>query len=190
MSNFLFEDFCIPGAYVIHSFFSEDNRGSFVKIFEKDIFEKKGITFDCTEDFVSHSTKNVIRGMHFQLYHPQLKIVSVICGKVYDVLVDLRRNSPTYGKWGGIYLSSENKTSLLIPRGCAHGFISLSDNSLVSYKCDGKYDKKSDTGIIFSDPDINIEWPINDISQVVLGSRDKNLMSFANFNNNCDFIFN
>lgn len=190
MGSFSFEKMDIEGAYIVNSFFAEDNRGSFVKSFEKDIYEQNGIVFNCNEDFISHSTKNVIRGMHFQLYHPQTKLVGVITGKVFDVIVDLREDSNTFGQWRGVYLSSENRTSLLIPRGCAHGFISLSDNSIVSYKCDGTYDKKTDTGILFSDPEIGIEWPINNLSDAILGSRDKKLMSFGEFKKTCKFDWN
>ncbi len=189
MSAFSFEQMDIPGAYIITSFFSEDNRGAFIKSFEKDIFAQAGINFNCNEDFISHSTKNVIRGMHFQLYHPQVKLVGVITGKVFDVIVDLREESETFGQWRGVYLSSENRISLLIPKGCAHGFISLSDDSIVSYKCDGKYDKNTDTGILYSDPDINIEWPINDITQAVIGKRDEKLMAFNDFKTNCKFQY-
>lgn len=189
MVGFQFEKMDITDAYIIRSFCAEDNRGSFVKSFEKDIFAQNNIPFHCSEDFISYSTKNVIRGMHFQLFHPQAKIVGVISGKVFDVIVDLRKESDTFGEWRGVYLSAENRSCLYIPKGCAHGFISLSDNSIVSYKCDGKYDKETDTGIIFNDADINIEWPINDISNAVLGLRDKNLMTFAEFKKNCEFIY-
>ena len=189
MNNFSFEPLDIEGAYIINSFYSEDNRGSFVKPFEKNVFLKNGIDFECNETFISSSEKYVIRGMHFQLYHPQIKLVGVLSGKVYDVLVDLRKDSRTFGQWRGYYLSSENRTSLLIPRGCAHGFISLSENSMVSYQCDGEYDKETDTGIIFNDPDINVQWPVNDLSQAILGSRDRGLMSFSEFKKNCDFTY-
>lgn len=189
MNNFQFYELDIKGSYIINSFFSEDNRGNFVKSFEKDIFAKNGIDFHCNEDFISHSTKYVIRGMHFQLYHPQIKLVGVVCGKVFDVIVDLRKESSTYGQWKGVYLSSENRSSLLVPRGCAHGFLSLSNNTIVSYKCDGAFDKETDTGIAFDDPDINIEWPINDLSKVILSARDKKHMSFAHFDKQCEFIY-
>ena len=189
MSSFSFEPMDIEGAYIVNSFFYEDNRGNFVKNYEKSIFLNNGILFNCDEDFISHSTKNVIRGMHFQLNNPQMKLVGVISGKVYDVLVDLRRDSKTFGQWRGVYLSSDNRSSLIIPRGCAHGFVSLSDDSIVSYKCDGKYDKNSDTGIKYDDPDIAIEWPINDMNNVVCGVRDKGLMSFKEFKKSYDFIY-
>ena len=189
MNDYYFEALDIEGSYIINSFFSEDNRGSFVKSFEKNIFSKNGINFECSESFITVSDKYVIRGLHFQLYHPQIKLVGVLSGKVYDVIVDLRRESKTFGQWRGYYLSSENRTSLLVPRGCAHGFISLSDRSMVSYQCDGAYDKKTDIGIVYNDPDIGIEWPINDFSQAILGSRDKKLISFSQFKQNHTFIF-
>lgn len=189
MENFSFEKMDIDGAYIINSFSSDDNRGSFVKSYEKTIFHENGIDFDCTEDFISHSTKNVIRGLHFQLYHPQIKLIGVISGKVFDVIVDLRKESKTFGCWRGVYLSSENRSSLLIPRGCAHGFLSLSDDSIVSYKCDGKYDKETDTGILYCDSEINIDWPVDNLSQVVLGLRDKTLMTFSQFKETCQFKY-
>lgn len=189
MEAFSFENTKIPGAFIIHSFYAEDNRGCFVKSFEKDIFAEHGIPFFCNEDFISHSTKNVIRGLHFQLYHPQAKLVGVISGKVFDVIVDLRKESETYGQWAGVYLSDQNRTSLYIPRGCAHGFIALSDDSVVSYKCDGKYDKQTDTGVLYCDPDINIEWPINDLSKAIVGARDQKQMTFKEFDAKCKFEY-
>lgn len=189
MKDFCFHELDIEGSYLIQSFFSEDIRGSFIKNFEKSVFENNGISFNCTEDFITHSAKRVIRGMHFQLHHPQIKLVGVIQGEVYDVIIDLRRNSATYGKWKGVYLSSENYSSLLIPKGCAHGFLSLTDDTVVHYKCDGAYDKNTDMGIAFDDPDIGIEWPINDLSLAILNSRDKEHMSFQKFGNHYEFIY-
>lgn len=189
MNNFNFEALDIEGAYIINSFFSEDNRGSFVKSFEKDVFKSNGIIFKCNESFISTSDKYVIRGMHFQTHYPQLKLVGVLFGKVFDVIIDLRKDSKTFGEWRGFYLSAENRTSLLIPRGCAHGFISLSDKSMVSYQCDGAYDKNTDTGIIYNDPDIGVIWPIDDLSQVILGERDKRLMNFSYFREHCAFKY-
>lgn len=189
MSHFSFEKLDIEGAYIIKSFAAEDNRGSFVKNFEKDIFAENGIAFQCQEDFISHSARNVIRGMHFQLFHPQTKLVGVISGEVFDVLVDLREESKTFGQWKGICLSAENRLSLLIPGGCAHGFLSLRDDSIVSYKCEGRYDKNTDTGIVFSDPDIRIEWPEANGENWILSERDRHLMTFREFRQNCRFEY-
>ena len=187
MANFEFCKLHIPEAYEIISFYAEDHRGYFTKGFEQNIFREHGIEFYCNEDFISCSAKNVIRGMHFQLDHPQAKLVGVVRGCVYDVMVDLRKESPTFGKWYGTYLSEENHKSLYIPRGCAHGFLSMAPDSIVSYKCDGVYDKKTDTGIMYNDPDIGISWPIDDISCAILGERDKHQMSFSDFCRNCSF---
>ena len=189
MSSFTFEPLDIEGAFIINSFFAEDNRGCFVKSFERDFFRKNGIEFNCNETFISTSKKYVIRGMHFQLFHPQIKLIGVLSGKVFDVIIDLRKDSKTFGEWKGFYLSAENRNSLLIPRGCAHGFMSLSEQSMVSYQCDGAYDKVTDTGILYNDPDIGVEWPINDLSQAILGARDKKLMSFRTFAENHRFVY-
>ena len=181
MAGFTFKELNISGVYVVTSSFSDDLRGILVKNFERDSFKETGLDFSCSETFISTSAKNVIRGLHFQTHAPQTKIVGVISGKVFDVVVDLRKDSPTYMKWEGLYLSRENRNSLIIPRGCAHGFLSLSEDSLVSYLCDGEYDKDTDTGIFFNDPDIGIEWPIMDISSAVVSKRDMGLMSFKVF---------
>ncbi len=181
MANFVFKKLNIDGVYVINSSFSDDLRGSFVKNFEKNEFSENGLDFDCTESFISTSARNVIRGLHFQTNGPQTKIVGIIAGKVFDVVVDLRKDSPTYKKWEGIYLSRENRNSLLIPKGCAHGFLALSDDSVVSYICDGKYDKETDTGVIFNDPDIGIEWPIMSIDSAIISKRDASFMSIEEF---------
>ncbi len=181
MATFSFKQIEIPGAYEIAAFHAKDNRGYFIKSFEKDIFAEHGINFSCNEDFISCSAKNVIRGMHFQLYRPQAKLVGVIKGEVFDVIVDLRRESPTFGQWRGFRLSEQNCRNLYIPRGCAHGFLSLKENSIVSYKCDGAYDNKTDTGIMYNDLEIGIEWPVTNMSDVIVSERDKTLMTFAEF---------
>lgn len=181
MASISFEQIDIPDAYIINAFKAEDKRGYFIKNFEQHIFAENGLEFDCSEDFVSMSYKNIIRGMHFQLHKPQAKLVSCVYGMIYDVLVDLRKDSRTFGKWQGVYLPAEDARSLYIPRGCAHGFLVMSDMALVSYKCDGAYDKETDTGILYSDMDIGVKWPIEDMAQAVVGDRDKQQMTFAEF---------
>ena len=176
------------GGYLIDSAFSDDNRGSFTKLFEQDAFKKSGIDFHCSESFVSCSGKNVVRGLHFQTFHPQAKLVSVISGKIYDVMVDLRKGSDTYGQWRGFYLSSENRRSLLIPRGFAHGFLSLCKGSTVLYQCDGAYDKETDTGILFCDKDIAVDWQV-DASKLIVGQRDRKLMTFREFDSGKGFTY-
>ena len=176
------------GGYIIDTVFSDDNRGSFTKLFEREAFRQKGIEFNCSESFVSCSDKNVIRGMHFQTFRPQAKLVSVISGRIYDVMVDLRKESGTYGQWRGFYLSPENHKSLLIPKGFAHGFLSLCDNSTVMYQCDGAYDRETDTGILFCDEDIAVSWPV-DASRIIVGQRDRRLMTFREFDSSHSFVY-
>ena len=127
MASFEFEKLELNGAYIIHNFFVGDNRGGFTKSFEKDVFREQGINFKLNETFVSVSMKNVIRGLHFQTMNPQAKLVSVISGKVWDVIVDIRPESSTYKKWVSRELSLENHQGLYIPKGFAHGFASMED---------------------------------------------------------------
>lgn len=176
------------GGYIIDTVFSDDNRGCFIKLFECSTFQKEGIAFKVSESFISCSDKYVVRGMHFQTFHPQAKLVSVLKGKIYDVIVDLRKESITYGQWRGFYLSSENHKSLFVPRGFAHGFLSLCDGSTVLYQCDGTYDRKSDTGIMYNDKSISVEWPVN-TSCMIVGERDRKLMSFEEFNKRHEFSY-
>ena len=134
MSIFEFRELNLKGAYLIDCFYSGDNRGGFTKIFEKDFFSAAGIQFTLNETFTSRSSKNVIRGLHFQSGNPQAKLVSVVAGKVWDVIVDLRQNSPTFGHWTAQELSAENHLSFYVPRGFAHGFASLEDGSVMLYQ--------------------------------------------------------
>lgn len=162
MADFEFQELDLKGAYLICNFYAGDNRGGFTKNFEKDIYRDAGIIFHLNETFTSRSMKNVIRGLHFQTNNPQAKLVSVVAGAVWDVIIDLRPNSPTFKQWVAHELSAENHLSFFIPRGFAHGFASLEDNTVMLYQCDGKYDKETDTGIRFDDSDIGITWPVNE----------------------------
>jgi dTDP-4-dehydrorhamnose 3,5-epimerase len=178
--QFSIEDTGIEGLKVVNPFYMQDERGYFIKDFEKTIYHSLGINdTDITECLESSSAKNVIRGMHFQTNNPQCKIVKVVIGRVFDVVLDLRRGSQTFGKWQGFELSAENKKVLYIPKGCAHGFISLCDNTVFSYKAVGKYDRETDTGIMWNDPDINIEWPLE--GQAIISERDQKQMTFKAF---------
>ena len=181
--NFVFRELDLSGSYLIENYFIGDNRGGFTKCFEKDVYANAGIDFQLNETFASISAKNVVRGLHFQLHNPQAKLVCVLKGKVWDVIVDLRPNSPTYKKWVGVELSDKNHRALYVPRGFAHGFASLEDGTVMLYQCDGAYDKETDTGIIFNDPSIGIVWPI-DIKEMIHSSRDIQLMSFAEYEKN------
>jgi len=180
ISTFSFCQLELEGAFLIDNFSVGDNRGGFTKCFEKDIFESAGISFQLNETFASTSAKNVIRGLHFQLRHPQAKLVSVVHGKVWDVIVDIRLESETFGKWIAVELSAENHKALYVPRGFAHGFAALEDDTIMLYQCDGAYDKETDTGIRFDDPQIAIQWPVDE-KLAIHSKRDLGLMSFAEY---------
>jgi len=180
MAGFEFKELELSGAYLISNFMVGDNRGGFTKCFEKEIYRNAGIEFNLNESFASMSASNVIRGLHFQIHNPQAKLVCVLNGKVWDVIVDLRPESVTYRKWVSAELSAENHRALFIPRGFAHGFVSLRDETVMLYQCDGAYDKETDTGIRFDDPDIGIEWPI-DVRTAIHSERDMTLMSFKEY---------
>jgi len=177
MSAFNFIPLELEGSYLIEYFSTSDNRGGFSKFFEKNIYKEAGIEFSLNECFISASCKNVIRGLHFQSENPQSKIVSVPKGKVYDVIVDLRKDSPTFKKWIGIELSSENHKAIYVPQGFAHGFASLEEETLMMYQCDGAYDPVSDTGIRYDDSDLNILWPVDE-NVAIHSERDLQLQTF------------
>lgn len=183
MSNFEFTKIDLEGAYLIKYFSVSDKRGGFIKSFEKEIYKEAGINFSLSETFASVSEKNVIRGIHFQSINPQAKLVSILKGKAYDVIVDLRPESSTFKQWRGYEISDNNHLALYIPRGFAHGFAALEDNTIMLYQCDGVYDAKSDMGIIFNDPDIGVEWPVDE-RMAIHSQRDLGLMSFKEYMKN------
>jgi dTDP-4-dehydrorhamnose 3,5-epimerase len=175
------------GLVLIRPRIFEDPRGYFYESYNEQDFTKAGILFDFVQDNQSESKKGVIRGLHFQLApHAQTKLVRVIQGSIYDVAVDLRRDSPTFGQWYGIELSGDNKMQLLIPRGFAHGFSVLSDNSTVLYKTDDYYCKEAERGIVFNDPILNIEWNTR-LSECIVSDRDRQLPKFENAEYNFTF---
>lgn len=181
MSKFEFEKLDLEGAMLITPFFHLDERGGFTKIFEKNEYQQAGIEFQLNESFVSISGKNVIRGIHFQLQEPQAKLVSVPKGKVYDIIVDLRIDSPTYKQWRGFYLGDDNHQALYIPKGFGHAFLSLEEQTYMLYQCDGAYDASSDTGIRFDDKEINIQWPVDMLDRCIYSDRDLKLMSLREY---------
>lgn len=183
MPGFEFKKLELAGAYLINNFYVGDNRGGFTKCFEKDIYAKAGIDFKLNETFASVSAKNVVRGLHFQTHNPQAKLVCVVKGRVWDVIVDLRPTSPTYKKWISAELSDENHRALFVPRGFAHGFASLEDGTVMLYQCDGAYDKETDTGIMFNDSVIGVEWPVEE-KDAIHSARDLQLISFAEYEKN------
>jgi len=162
----------IEGVYIIEPKVFGDNRGYFMETYSERDFIDSGIKYAFVQDNQSKSYKGVLRGLHYQINHPQTKLVRVIKGEVFDVAVDLRKNSKTYGKWVGVILSEENKKQLLIPRGFAHGFLVLSDIAEFVYKCDDFYHPGDEGGIIYNDPDINIQWPKVDCP-ITLSDKDR-----------------
>lgn len=179
MQHFSFKQAPIDGLMIVEPLFSEDDRGYFLKSFEKEVFRQHGIQIDLYEDFESFSRRGVVRGLHFQTDGPQAKYVRALSGTVFDVAVDLRDGSPTFGVWHGEVLSQENRKGFYIPKGFAHGFQVLSDSALVSYKCDGRFSPATDTGIVWNDEDLAVEWPF--VDSPILSDRDASLMSFKTF---------
>ena len=149
----------IEGLYVIEPAVHGDSRGYFMETYSQRDMEENGIHIQFVQDNQSMSVKGVLRGLHFQKNYPQTKLVRVIKGRVFDVAVDLRKDSPTFGKWYGVELTEENKKQFLIPRGFAHGFLVLSDTAEFCYKCDDFYHANDEGGLAWNDPSIGIRWP-------------------------------
>ena len=177
--NFTFSKTSIDGVIVVDVKSYGDARGYFMETYKKPDFVAGGIDVDFVQDNQSSSVKGVLRGLHFQINHPQSKLVRVVSGKVFDVAVDLRPSSPTYGKWEGTVLSAENKRQFFIPRGFAHGFLVLSDSAEFAYKCDDIYHPNDECGLMWNDPEIGVEWPpldgdeVLDPSKLILSDKDK-----------------
>lgn len=173
----------LQDCYIIESSVYEDERGYFYEKFNQKQFEElTGMNGQFVQDNVSKSAYGVLRGLHLQKGdHAQAKLVSCLEGKVLDVAVDVRENSPTFGQWFSIELTEENKLQLYIPRGFAHGFCVLSDTAVFSYKCDNYYDKTSEGGIIWNDEDLNIKWQLP-LEDIILSEKDQVLPPFASKN--------
>lgn len=173
MGNFNFNKTSIDGVYIIEPKVFGDNRGYFMESYNGEHFKEAGLNMVFVQDNESKSSKGVLRGLHFQKKHSQGKLVRVTKGKVFDVAVDLRHGSETYGKWEGVILSEENKKQFYIPEGFAHGFLVLSDEAVFNYKCTDYYAPEYDGGVMWNDPDINIEWPLEGIEEIILSEKDK-----------------
>ena len=171
MSNFTFNETKIKGVYIIDVKTYGDNRGYFMETYKESDFKAAGLDYNFVQDNQSSSRKGVLRGLHFQKTHPQAKLVRVLKGEVFDVAVDLRKGSPTYGQWVGAVLSEENKRQFMIPRGFAHGFVVMSDYAEFAYKCDDLYHPEDEGGIMWNDPAIGIEWP--EVGEIILSEKDK-----------------
>lgn len=157
-----------------------DSRGYLIKKYLSSYFEKSGILNFVAEEVITKSKLGTIRGLHFQTKNPQAKLVSVVKGSIFDVAVDLRLGSPTYGMYFGLELSSENNLMLLIPEGFAHGFLSLEEDTIVIYPCSSEYEPDFDSGVLYNDSDLNIKWPKLDIDYII-SEKDRNLPRFRDF---------
>ena len=177
--NFTFTDTSIEGVKIVDVKSFGDRRGYFMETYKRPDFVAGGIDAEFVQDNQSSSTRGVLRGLHFQINHPQAKLVRVVRGTVFDVAVDLRPGSPTWGKWEGVVLSAENRRQFFVPRGFAHGFLVLSDEAEFCYKCDDVYHPNDEGGLMWNDPDIAIEWPALegdesfDPSKLVLSDKDQ-----------------
>ena len=160
----------LSGTYIIESDIFSDPRGFFLETYNRSEFEKVGIKLDFVQDNWSRSVKNTVRGLHYQINRAQDKLVRVVSGEIFDVAVDIRRNSPTFGQWEGCCLSAENKRQFFIPKGFAHGFCVISSTADLMYKCSDFYSPEDERGIIWNDPEIGIEWPLD--GKPVLSKRD------------------
>lgn len=183
ITPFSFKETEIKGLIEVTPFNADDVRGCFTKDYSKEIFAANGIDYNLVEVFYTKSLKGTVRGLHFQRVKQQQKLIRCISGHIFDVVVDLRKNSHTFKKWIAFELTESNKKEILVPVGCAHGFMALKD-SIVSYKCDERFYKEYDDGIIWKDMDIGISWPIDLIGgedKVITSDKDRNLQSFNEF---------
>ena len=180
-NQFSFERLLLEGAYKIQAFAADDERGRFVKDYATELFAEKGLKHDLKEVFYTYSHPGVVRAMHFQRIKQQPKLVRCLKGKVYDVIIDLRKNSPTFKKWLGLYLTEDNLTELYVPAGFGHGYL-VYEESIVSYKCAEKFYGEYDDGIRWDDAEMDIQWPLAEVAaNVILSDKDKNLPSFEEF---------
>ena len=173
MGKFNFIETKISDIYIIEPKVFGDHRGYFMENYNKNDFFEAGLNMEFVQDNESKSKKGVLRGLHFQTKHTQGKLVRVTEGQVFDVAVDLRVGSPTFGKWEGIILTSENKKQFYVPEGFAHGFLVLSDEAVFNYKCTDYYAPEYDSGVLWNDEDIAIAWPLAGIEELLLSDKDR-----------------
>ena len=163
----------IEGLYVIEPTVFKDERGYFMETYNQNDFKEAGLNMTFVQDNQSMSVKGVLRGLHFQKQYPQGKLVRAVRGTVFDVAVDLGSDSKTYGKWFGVTLSAENKKQFYIPEGFAHGFLVLSDEAEFAYKCTDFYHPGDEGGLLWSDPEIGVDWPIEPGMELIISDKDK-----------------
>jgi len=174
MIKFKFTKVTIPGILIIEPHPFEDARGFFMETYNRSEFGNNGFHEEFVQDNHSSSKKGVVRGLHYQMNpHPMGKLVKCAKGRIFDVGVDIRKGSPTFGKWYGEVLSEENKKMLYFPPGFAHGFLSLEDGTEVLYKCTGLFDGPSERGILWNDPEIDIKWPLDNVGSPIISEKDQ-----------------
>ena len=179
--TFTFKKLSIPDVILIEPKSFSDDRGFFLESFKTSEFVSNGINTKFVQDNISHSGKDVLRGLHFQKNpNAQAKLVTVVKGEIFDVAVDIRKNSSTYGKWVSEILSADNHNLLYVPEGFAHGFCVLSKEAAVHYKVNNEYSPEDEKGIIWNDPSLNINWPLTD---VIISNNDKQLPLLENLKN-------
>ena len=178
MSKFKFIATPIEGLYIIEPTVFGDSRGYFMETYNYREFSEAGLGMVFVQDNQSKSKKGVLRGLHFQKNNPQGKLVRVIRGEVFDVAVDLRPQSSTFGKWYGLILSEENKRQFYIPEGFAHGFLVLSDEAEFAYKCTDYYNPQDEGGVIWNDSQIGIDWPTYLVEKLILSEKDRRWGTF------------
>ncbi|CUN10104.1 MAG: dTDP-4-dehydrorhamnose 3,5-epimerase [Turicibacter sanguinis] len=173
MGNFNFIATKIPDLYIIEPKVFGDERGYFMESYSQKDFTEAGLTMTFVQDNESKSRKGVLRGLHFQTKQTQGKLVRVTQGEVWDVAVDLRKGSPTYGQWEGVYLSAENKRQFYVPEGFAHGFVVTSEEAIFNYKCTDFYAPEYDSGLLWNDEDVAIKWPLEGLGEILLSEKDQ-----------------
>lgn len=179
---FEFEKLEIPDLILVRSTSFDDSRGFFAETYKRSVFAENGIPDEFVQDNVSHSMKGILRGLHYQLEPAaQAKLLMVLAGEIFDVAVDIRKGSPTYGKWVGLNLAAPERTMLYVPTGFAHGFCVLSDEATVHYKVTAEFALDLERGIVWNDPEIGIQWPI---AEPELSHRDLRLPPLAEAENN------
>ena len=179
MGKLTVETCAIEGLKVITPQVIGDARGYFMETYQYNDFKEAGVDVVFVQDNQSASKKGVLRGLHFQINHPQDKLVRVIKGEVFDVAVDLRKDSPTFGQWHGVLLSEENKKQFFVPKYFAHGFLVLSEEAEFVYKVDDYYAPGSEVGLMWNDPTVGIDWPIPEGMEINLSEKDKKHPAFT-----------
>ena len=172
----------IEGLLVVEPKVFSDARGYFMESYHRREYAAAGIDVEFVQDNQARSVMGTLRGLHFQKKHPQAKLVRVLAGRVFDVAVDLRGDSKTFGHWHGELLDAENQRQFFVPAGFAHGYLVLSESAVFAYKCSDFYDADDEGGLLWSDPDVGIRWPLKDIAQPLLSEKDKALPGLRDLN--------